>query len=204
MKLDGINYSSVHRWALSVKHNRSTFTPTWLDLLVPSGWDTDSEPESESELMTENIVLPHDIMDFLAYVEGSEVEATEPASPTCFAVPLSTSRLCNVVLLFTLHPQHDDKIYRGYKLNHRWYKYLDTCKWPITLQYFINYSISADNTLARSVVSKQNHHYIPCEINILLTCINLAFTTSFMLLLLWWFHYGNQPPIVKYVCTPST
>ena len=69
-----------------VKHARP-LTPRQLDLLIPSGWDTDSELESDTET-----VPPHDIIDFLAAVErSSEHEAadTEPAPPTRFAVPLS-------------------------------------------------------------------------------------------------------------------
>ena len=67
----------------SVKH---PFTPRRLDLLIPRGWDTHSEPESDNALWTIEIesdktIPPHDIMDFLA--------DTEPAPPTCFAVPLS-------------------------------------------------------------------------------------------------------------------
>lgn len=74
----------------SVKH---PFTPRQLDLLIPRGWDTHSEPESDNALSTieiesDNTVLPHDIMDFLADVETSAADI-EPAPPTRFAVPLS-------------------------------------------------------------------------------------------------------------------
>ena len=72
--------------------DKRTFTPRRLDLLVPSGWDTDPELESETavEIETENVVPPNDIMDFLADTDvETEVEATEPAPPTRFAVPLS-------------------------------------------------------------------------------------------------------------------
>ena len=74
----------------SVKH---PLTPHRLVLLIPRGWDTHSEPESDNALSTIEIeadktVPPHDIMDFLADVETLGAD-TEPAPPTRFAVPLS-------------------------------------------------------------------------------------------------------------------
>ena len=53
------------------------------------GFRTVLESETAVEIETENVVPPHDIMDFLSRPKSSGVEATEPAPLTRFAVPLS-------------------------------------------------------------------------------------------------------------------
>ena len=58
-------------------------TPRHLDLLVPRGWDSDSEAEPESE--TGEYAPPHDIMEaFLV-----DIECEKPAPPPRFAPPMS-------------------------------------------------------------------------------------------------------------------
>ena len=58
-------------------------TPRRLNLLVPRGWDSDSEVEPESE--TGEYAPPHDIMEaFLV-----DIECEKPAPPPRFAPPMS-------------------------------------------------------------------------------------------------------------------
>ena len=53
---------------LSYSHVRSPPTPRRLDMLVPSGWDFDSE-STTAENDSEHVVPPNDIIDFMAEVD---------------------------------------------------------------------------------------------------------------------------------------
>ena len=75
---------------LSTSCSHCSLTPQRLDLLVPRGWESDSEAEPESETCT--YAPPHDIMEaFLV-----DVESEKPAPPPRFAPPMSDNEVQQV------------------------------------------------------------------------------------------------------------
>lgn len=75
---------------LSTSCSHCSLTPQRLDLLVPRGWESDSEAEPESETCAN--APPHDIMEaFLV-----DVESEKPAPPPRFAPPMSDNEVQQV------------------------------------------------------------------------------------------------------------